>query len=227
MTRGIGQLILRTDALDALRRFYTQVLEFSLLREDVDSLALRAGETELCFRAGAEPGTLYHFAFNIPENKLPAAKRWLAPRCPLVRREDGADEYEFPAWNARAIYCLDPAGNIVEFIARHDLPNARPGDFRPHDILYASEIGLVVDDVRQATDAACRTLGLDVYRGSLSDQFAAVGDPHRLLIIVQRGRAWSAGGGRTASPWPVEALIPAPRPGRFESAEHAFAVVGV
>lgn len=127
--------------------------------------------------------------------------------------------------NGPSIYFLDPAGTIVVFVARRDLPNARSGDFQPRDILCACEIERVVVGFHQATDAACRTLGLDVYRGSLFDRFAPAGGPHRLLIIVQRGRAWSAGGGRTASPWPVEAVIPAPRSDRFESADNDFTTI--
>jgi hypothetical protein len=45
----------------------------------------------------------------------------------------------------RTLYLfLRPAGNIVEFIARHNLVSDSDGDFKSADILNISEIGLAV-----------------------------------------------------------------------------------
>lgn len=211
------------DLLPQLRDFYSHVLELRV-DEAPDGLTIRAGGTTLHFEGVASGRPQYHFAFNIPENKLAAAKRWLAPRCELVRTPGDRDEFDFPSWNAHAVYFHDPAGNIVEWIARHNLANAREGPFCAGDILYASEIAVVVDDVAQIAALARRELGLPVFGGSISAEFAALGDDHRLLIVSRRGREWTAGRGLKADVWPVRATIAGDRAGRLASNEHRFCV---
>lgn len=234
---GIARLQLRCADVEALRPFYAQVLGLPVQDHTRGSIRVKAGATELIFWPSElppastptnptdKPSPYYHFAFNIPENKLTASKAWLAPRCPILKRPDGGDEYHFVSWNAHSIYFLDPAGNILEFIARHNLANASPGAFAPADILYASEIALVVDDVRSAADTAKTGLGLDVFANSISDQFAAVGDDHRLLIIVKRGRIWNSGQGRVAEVHPVAAQLRGGPAGKMESADLRYDVV--
>jgi catechol-2,3-dioxygenase len=204
---GILRLRLRTGKLAELRAYYTQTLGLTLAKDSEDSITVKAGRTLITF--DAEPGSraYYHFAFNIPENKLAASKRWLHPRSALVRRPDGSDEYHFASWNADSVYFLDPAGNILEFIARHNLKNAAEGEFSTADILYASEIALVVDDVVATADAAKARLGMDRFGGGGSDQFAAVGDDHRLLIIVKQGRRWLGAEDRAAEVFQTNAVL--------------------
>lgn len=224
--RGISSIHLQVAAarLDDMRRFYADVLQLPTARAPDGALEVRAGDTQLRFAPVSSGEPYYHFAFNIPENLLASAKRWLAPRCPLIRRPDGGDEYDFRSWNAHAVYFNDPAGNILEFIARHNLRNARDGEFAARDILYASEIALVVDDVTATVRQAAQQLGLDVFAGSISDAFAAVGDDHRLLIIVKRGREWNSGHGRTAEVWPVQAALRRAAAGPLESVELQYRV---
>jgi catechol-2,3-dioxygenase len=191
---GILQLRLKTHKLEELRRFYTEVLEFPLIARTASSITLRAGGTTIEYTTAASGEPFYHVAFNIPENKLAASRRWLAPRCPIVKRPDGSDEYHFPAWNAHASYFLDPAGNILEFIARHNLRNGRDGDFSAGEILHASEIALVVDDVPDVAQAARDRLGVATFAGSASDTFAAMGNDHRLSSSCSAGGpGWEAG----------------------------------
>ena len=57
------------------------------------------------------------------------------------------DIVDYSHWNAHSIFFLDPGGNVVEYIARHDLKNGAPGAFSSRDILGTSEIALIVDDV--------------------------------------------------------------------------------
>ncbi len=225
--RGILRLRLQApDKLDSMRRFYGEVLELPLVADSKSSMTVRAGGTDITFVVAPQREPYYHFAFNIPENLLASSKRWLAPRCPILKRPDGSDEYHFVSWNAHSIYFLDPAGNILEFIARHNLSNARQGEFNGKDILYASEIALVVDDVAETVQSARDALGIDVFAGSQSERFAAVGSDYRLLIVVKRGREWNSGHGRrTAEVWPLRATIRHDLPGRLESAEHRFEVM--
>jgi catechol-2,3-dioxygenase len=93
-------------------------------------------------------------------------------------------------WNAHSLFFFDPAGNVVEYIARHDLKNAAPGAFGSADILYASEIAFVVDDVPSAAAQLREAAGVRQYRGG-DGQFMALGDEHGLLLVMRRGRVIS------------------------------------
>lgn len=225
---AITRLRLRAGAgrLEDLRRFYASVLECPVAAAGPGGLTVRAGSTEIAFESAERGEPFYHFAFNIPENLLASAKRWLAARTEVLRRPDGSDEYFFQSWNAHACYFLDPAGNILEFIARHNLRNGREGEFSARDILHVSEIGLVVDDVGATVSAAEKQLGMGVFAGSSSEQFAASGDDHRLLIIAKRGRVWNAGtkAARPAEVFPVEATLTG-TPGTLRSESLGFQVV--
>ena len=79
------------------------------------------------------------------------------------------DVVDYSHWNAHSIFFLDPAGNVVEYIARHDLKNSDTSSFGWPDILYTSEIGLIVDDV-EATAATLKTIAtVEPYRaGAIS-----------------------------------------------------------
>jgi hypothetical protein len=70
---------------------------------------------------------------------------------------------------------------------RHDLGNAAPGPFTSLDILYASEIAFVVDDVPATAETLRGVAGVEQYRGG-SDQFLALGDERGLLLVMRRGR---------------------------------------
>ena len=131
----ICELQLSSAALYQQRQFYRQVLGFPVLQDTPDRLVLRAGASRLTFtRTDAGTG-IAHYAFNIPENQLAAAKQWLQERTPLWTNTDGSDEFFFEAWNAHAVYFHDPDGNILELIARHTLPSASDQPFSEKSIL--------------------------------------------------------------------------------------------
>jgi catechol-2,3-dioxygenase len=222
---GIRRLRLQAAAgvLPELRRFYHEALRMPV-RDDAGAIVVQAGGTEIRFEPAASGKPYYHFAFNIPENLLSASREWLRPRTQIHKRPDGSEEYAFESWNAHAFYFLDPAGNILEFIARHNLRNAVAGAFSERHILYASEIGIVVDDVLATAKSAGDALGLLPFAGSGGPTFCAVGDDHRLLIIVNRGRSWNLSQGLRAEVFPVEAEVAGPRAARLASAEHRFAI---
>jgi catechol-2,3-dioxygenase len=185
---GILELRLEAGSFREQKQFYTEGLELPLDEESAGRFTVQAGETRLTFVEAVEGKPTYHFAFNIPENKLPQAQEWLARRIPVLR-QDGREVFHFEDWNAHAFYFHDPAGNVAEFIARHNLRNGAPGPFTAGDILYASEIGLVVDDVPAEVKALNETLGLQLYRPG-SERFAPMGDEHHLLILNHRDRGW-------------------------------------
>jgi catechol-2,3-dioxygenase len=197
--RILGLTLLTSAPLEQMKEFYHQVLGLRILEETPDRLTLAGGETPVTLgKAGPDDGEpFYHFAFNIPENKLLAARTWQKERTPLLpipaRLRDPQypdDVVDYRHWNAHSIFFFDPAGNVVEYIARHDLKNATRGSFASQDILYASEIGLIVDDVPATASKLKEVVGLEQYRGG-SDQFTALGDEHGLLLVMKRGRILS------------------------------------
>lgn len=196
--RILSMELLSGAPLGAMKAFYAKTLDLAILEDMPERLTVEAGETRITFTASADlvggRAPFYHFAFNIPENKILQALEWQKARTPMLlipERNRAAgyppDVVDYRHWNAHSIFFLDPAGNIVEYIARHDLKN---GDSRPFtwtDILYASEIALVVDDVPAAARRLAEVTGVAQYRGS-SDQFMAMGDEYGLLLVMKRGR---------------------------------------
>jgi hypothetical protein len=192
-------LELRSGApLAEMKAFYGKTLDLGVRDERADRFTVEAGETRITFVHDAQTvdgrPPFYHFAFNIPENKIVPALEWQKARTPLLpipERNRAAgyppDVVDYSHWNAHSIFFLDPAGNILEYIARHDLKNGDRHPFSWGDILYASEIGLIVDDVAATTGMVKEMAALSPYRGG-SDQFTAMGDEYGLLLLMKRGR---------------------------------------
>lgn len=185
----LAEVHLETHKLEALKAFYTQTLQLPLVHEDKNSFAVRIGASKLYFsHATGDDEPFYHFAINIPENQLAEAKAWLATRVSLIEKE-GTDEFYHEDWNAHALYFRDPAGNLVEFIARHNLDNASQEPFSSESLLCISEIGIAVEEVRIFSEHVKQELNVQVWRGD-EKNFAAIGDEEGLFIIVPVGRPW-------------------------------------
>jgi catechol-2,3-dioxygenase len=191
--------LLAGASLTRLKEFYHRTLGLRIQDEQRERFTVVAGATPITFVSpGQRDGRpFYHFAFNIPENKIRAARDWQRARTPLLpiparlRDRDYPDDVvDYSHWNAHSVFFFDPAGNVVEYIARHDLRNAAGGPFTSADILYASEIGLVVDDVPATATRLREAVGLTSYRGE-SDAFTALGDELGLLLVMRRGRVVS------------------------------------
>lgn len=215
----IAQLRLQTSELGALHRFYEQTLGLTVSR-DADAIRVEAGATEIIFDSLAASDTppFYHFAWNIPQNKLELVRLWQRERTPLIRR-DGEEVIEFPAWNAQSVFFHDPVGNILEHIARHDLDNSAVGEFEPsRDVLCVSEIGVVVDDVPKAVAMIRESLGIEIYRDNY-EAFASMGDANGLLILVQRDRKWTPDRVREAQSFPMHVKLRGARPGLLRIGE--------
>lgn len=204
----ILEVELPTSALAEQRAFYGDALGLDVIGEDEDRLTLGAGATRVTFVAVPEDPGSQHFAFNVPENRIEDAARWLAERAPLVPGPNGARVLDFSGWNADAVYCLDPAGNVVELIARHSLPNASDEPFGPHSLLCVSEVGMPVDDVPAAVAHLEGELGIPLWDGDRRG-FTALGDDHGLFIVVPRGRTWFPSD-RPAATQPIATTIDSP-----------------
>ena len=194
---------LETAPLDAQRAFYSERLGLPLEKDGGDGFTVRAGSSLLRFERAEQGEPTYHFAFNVPANRFAESKAWIAERVELVTYE-GDDEFDFSSWNAHAVYFFDPAGNIVELISRHGLPNEADAPA----LLEISEMGMPAPDVPALSRMIEEQLGFGLYDGG-GDAFAAMGDERGLLIVVRSGRTWfpQAGEGR---PWPLELTLSGP-----------------
>ena len=184
----LEELRLHTSRLPEQWAFYTDTLGMEGTRESGRSFILQAGATRLAFEE-KEGGPYYHFAFNIPPFQYEEALEWLKERAPILR--DGDTELiDFSNWNAFAMYFYDPAGNIVEFIARRDLKFRAKEPFSAKSILSVSEAGLPVHNVRKSFECLAEQAGVPFYSGNY-DNFCAAGDPHGLFILVDpRNKQW-------------------------------------
>lgn len=199
----ILELEISSVDLPAQRDFYADILELPV-RLDSALLEVKAGRTALRFtQAPSEFVGAYHFAFNIPENQYQASKQWITSRIPLIRDKTGQEDFESKSWDSTSLYFLDAAGNVLEFIARHNLKNSAGGDFNSSQILNVSEIGLPSEDVVGLADQICTKLGLSVFKQEPNETFTPVGDDNGLLILPIKDRIWMPDSGVPAKLLPV------------------------
>lgn len=148
----IKLLTLQTNKLEIMKEFYGNTLGFSICGGNSNNFQIRVGTSILEFtneKVVGEP--YYHFAFNVPANQFQEAKEWLKGKTTLLL-EDGEDEADFSFWPAHACYFEDPAGNIVELIARYNENPKRELPFSVNSILNLSEIGLIVKDAPKVAE---------------------------------------------------------------------------
>ncbi len=201
---NIMKLELLTADLWAQKDFYANILKLPV-KLTASGLEVKAGRTDLLFtQAPTDFDGAYHFAFNIPENQFHAAKEWIISRIPLLRDENGKDEFESESWNSQSVYFKDVAGNVLEFIARHNLKDAIDEEFDSKQILSISEIGLPSEDVLGFADQLCTQLNLSVFMQQPNETFTPVGDDNGLLILPIKGRIWIPNSGVPAKLLPVK-----------------------
>jgi hypothetical protein len=186
----IKRLELLTSNLPAQLEYYRDLLE---LRAEINDskLIIQAGRTQLIFKQSpANWAGQYHFCFNIPENQFAESKTWISAKTPLLKSENGADEFQSESWNANSLYFKDAGGNILEFIARHDQKNAIHFAFDSRQILQVSEIGLPSKDVISFAKELCTQLGILIYRQEANETFTPIGDEDGLFILPVEDRIW-------------------------------------
>jgi len=182
-------LSLYSNKLKELYKFYTEQLGFRANLNDSRLVLKTANDSEIVFKKADSP-FYYHFAFNIPTNKVYEAHKWLDQRLdPLPEPESGNEIIHFVDWNAHAVYFKDPASNIVEFIARHDLDNTSTHHFSIRDVLSISEIGVPSNNVLQNFEKLHNHLWLQRYSGDF-EKFCAAGDEEGLVILTDMDRNW-------------------------------------
>ncbi len=182
---------IQTSNIKQTTAFYQDILGLSIIENDSKYITIKAGNSILKFIENPQFKSIYHFAFNIPTNKLDEAIQWCKNKVNLIRIEDQNVITHFENWNAHAVYFYDNNGNLLEFIARHDLDNAQTEEFSSKSILNISEIGIVNENPLELGNQLIAEHGLSFFsKNNNSKVFAAIGDDEGLLILVKPNRNW-------------------------------------
>ena len=204
----IKELRLCTNQLSSLYYFYKDLLELPLIQSS-KSLVIAAGQSQLIFEeTDEEEKPFYHFAFNIPFNKFEEALQWMQNTAELLWLDDYKSYIaDFINWHAKSFYFKDPAGNILEIIARSDLNDTVDTPFFSGHIRNISEIGIVFPSDTFDAD-------VDILRSRFSlayfnkqpplRHFRAIGNDEGLFVVVPENRIWLSTENDRAKIFPVQ-----------------------
>lgn len=185
---NIKEISIYTNDIVQTTAFYTTKLQLPILRQSSNSISFQAGTSVLTFeQQTAITHPVYHFAFNITPDLLEEAIAWLQQITTLLPVTADSHIATFDNWNAHAVYFFDNNGNLLELIARHDLPK----EANTLTIINISEIGIAAAAVPAYADQLISTWHLPVFaKQPRMEAFTALGDDNGLLIIAAQGRNW-------------------------------------
>lgn len=177
----IKELHLFTNKLREQKEFFLNKIGFELIEEN---------ETEICFKIGwsklrfikSEKLHEYHYCFLIPSNKINEALNWINNKVETEFVNENEKIVHFEDWNAHSFYFYDGAGNIAEFIVRHDLKNEENEEFNEKMILCINEIGIGTDDVEKINSYLEKNIGTRFYKGNLN-RFGTNGSLEGMFLI--------------------------------------------
>jgi catechol 2,3-dioxygenase-like lactoylglutathione lyase family enzyme len=188
---NILEIELLTDALDETELFYNNIIGLKTISKSNSSISFAAGVTQLTFRPSENLSPVYHFAFDIPNNKLTEAFAWIAKKTEILDVVPPQKIADFYNWNAKSFYFYDNNGNILEFIARFSLDNASEKPFDGTSIVSVSEIGFVAKNVSQLSDVICKKYDLSIFpKQPKLNKFIVLGTDTGLFILVEENRDW-------------------------------------
>lgn len=178
---------LYTDKLKQLKGFYGNVLEFPISESSSTHFTMSIGTSTLTFQE-SEQSTLYHFAINIPGNQFTLAKHWALKRV-VLNREDAVDEVYYPRFDADAFYLEDPAGNVIELIARRNVD--KWSDFTVKSLLNLSEISITTPFVEEVGEQL-QSIGIPI-SGHVDiepNELNFLGSKDTYILLVPPHRRW-------------------------------------
>ncbi|RAJ35779.1 VOC family protein [Pedobacter cryoconitis] len=172
-------------------QFYNNILDIKTNSKNENEVSFLIGTTKVSFQKSAIENPNYHLAFDIPNNKLEEAFKWLEQRTTILPVTDDSQFSSFEAWNAKSFYFYDNNGNLLELICRFDADNQSDAAFDSSSILFVSEIGIVTSDVLTTATGLISQYGLEYYaKQPKTENFAVIGDETGLLILVTPDRNW-------------------------------------
>jgi len=187
----ILEIELLTDNMDQTRKFYSEVLGFEMTFCNANTISFMTGESILTFNQSKSEGPKYHFAFNIPCNKITEALKWISKKTEIIKIRDDKAIADFDSWNAKALYFYDNNENILEFISRAELNNLSDKPFTISSVLSISEIGIVTDEPQEFVEKLITENKLSFFsKGKQSEDFISLGNDNGLFIIVRTNRNW-------------------------------------
>ena len=83
--RILGLELQASVPLQELHTFYQDVIGLRVLEHRDNRLVIAAGATNLAFSHAPDSRAFYHFAFNIPENKIESALNWQEQRTAMLQ----------------------------------------------------------------------------------------------------------------------------------------------
>src|SRR5687767_3683628 len=101
---------LLSNDLAATAEFYASLLQSKPRWEGKTAITFKTGHSQLRFIHSGIPHPVYHFAFNIPENKLSEAIEYVEKSAKLIPVSEKELVADFSAWNAEAFYFFDNNG---------------------------------------------------------------------------------------------------------------------
>lgn len=187
----ITALELLTDDIDKTTAFYHDELGLEILDSGQSSVSFAVGSTKLTFRSSVNVNPVYHFAFDIPHNKLQEAFDWMEKKVEILEVISPSKIADFHNWDAESFYFYDMNGNIVEFIARYCLDNTSEESFSGSSIVSVSEIGFVSKDVSKLCDELSEKYNIPVfYKQPKLDKFIVMGTDTGLFVLAGEDRNW-------------------------------------
>ena len=201
----IKHLKLDCANLGEQKYFYTKKFDFDIVEEQDGEITLKAGDSLLTFTENRLKKSYYHFAFNIPYGAMEMAAEWVHKKVDVIVTEAGEIQ-EFPNWDARSIYFLDPAGNVVELIGRKNYDDSKPKKFSKSQLLNISEVGLPVFQVTAAAKYIEETSNTKQF-GKSTSNFCAHGDDEGLFIIVDKAEKSWFPTDEPAKEYPIEVIF--------------------
>ena len=211
---------LSTSDLPKQLMFYQDVLGLPIIAQAKNAVTFQIGSSKLEFVQDTKD-TFYHFAFNIPSHQFTEAKTWLSKRVRLIQDSSGNDEFHSQNWNADMVYFYDAGGNIVEFIARHDLKNNNLEPFSAKNLECISELGVVSNDVPKTVARIQNLMDAPLYRAVMDEQFVPIGDENGLFIVVKKSRIWFPET-KAAEPAPFKVIVSDSQNKRLELDNHSL-----
>src|SRR5690625_1380600 len=182
-----NSVLLYTNQLKELRRFYMNILELNITDETEEAFSIDIGTSKLTFKQSDKP-CFYHYAINIPGNQFSMLKHRIKERIPL-NRERGIDEVYFSSFDADSMYFEDPAGNIIELIGRRKRDLFGNPTFA-ESFFNISEVGIVsahLDDLSEEF----QDIGLPLRGTEISyDSVNFFGREESFIVLVPPERMW-------------------------------------
>jgi catechol-2,3-dioxygenase len=188
---NILEVELLTADINETERFYNTVIGLPTVSKNKSSISFATAVTKLTFKASEHLKPVYHFAFDIPHNKLNEAFAWIEKNTEIMDVIPPEKIADFHNWNAKSFYFYDNNGNILEFIARYDLDNTSEKPFDGSSVLSISEMGFVSKNVSRLSEELFEKFGLSVFsKQPKLEKFIVLGTDTGLFILVEENRDW-------------------------------------